>query len=62
MRESPITRDTLLINDAESGVKRRVPKLLTEFSMRQLHNDLISSPADEGVLGARHADKTLCDN
>ena len=28
VRESPIARDTLLITDAESGVKRRVPKLL----------------------------------
>ena len=28
VRESPITRDTLIITDAESRVKRRVPKLL----------------------------------
>ena len=33
VRESPISRDTLLITDVESGVKRRVPKLLLECSM-----------------------------
>ena len=43
-RESPIARDTLLITDVESGVKRRVPKLLMEGSMRQLHNEIIDSP------------------
>ena len=39
LRESPIARDTLLITDAESGVKMRVPKLLLECSMRQSHNE-----------------------
>ena len=56
LRQSPITRDTLLISDADSKVKRRVPKLLLECSMRQLHNDLISSLDDRGLLGARHAE------
>ena len=56
VRESPIARDTLPITDAESGVKRRVTKLLLEYSMRQLHNDLIAPPDDGGLLGARHAD------
>ena len=54
--ESPIGRDTLLITDAESGVKRRVPKLLLECSMLQLHNEHIASPDDVGLLGTRHAD------
>ena len=54
--ESPITCDTLLIADAESGVKRRVTKLLLECSMRQLHNEVIASPDDVGLLGSRHAD------
>ena len=40
--DSPIAHDTLLITDAESGVKRRVPKLLLECSMRQLQNELIA--------------------
>ena len=31
VREYPISRDTLLITDAESGVKRRVAKILLEF-------------------------------
>ena len=55
--ESPIERDTLLITDAESGVKRRVLNLLLEFSMQQFHNEIIASPDDGGLLGARHADK-----
>ena len=54
-RQSPITRDTLLIADADTKVKRRVPKLLFECSMRQLHNELIASPDDGGLLGSRHA-------
>ena len=36
VRQSPITRDTLLIADADTKEKRRVPKPLLEFSMRQL--------------------------
>ena len=56
MRQSPITRDTLLIADADTKVKRRVPKPLLECSMRQLHNELIASPDDGGLLGARHAE------
>ena len=42
VRQYPITRDTLLIADADNKVKHRVPKLLLERSMRQLHNDLIA--------------------
>ena len=56
VRESSIPRDTLLITDAEFRVKLRVPQLLLECSMRQLHNELITSPGDGGLLGARHAD------
>ena len=44
--QSPITHDTLLIPDSDSKVKRRVPKLLLECSMRQLHNELITSPQE----------------
>ena len=54
MRQSPITRDTLLIADADSKVKLRVPKLLLECSMQQFHNELIASPDDGGLIGARH--------
>ena len=56
VRQSPITRDTLLIADADSKVKLRVPKLLLEYSMRHLHNELIDSPDDGGLVGARHAE------
>ena len=54
VRESPISRDALLIIDAEFGVKRRVPKLLLECSMQQFHNDLIASPDDGCLFGAKH--------
>ena len=56
MHEYPIARDTLLITDTESGVKRRVLKLLLECYMQQLHNDLIASPDDGDFLGSRNAD------
>ena len=56
VREYPIACDTLLIIDVESGVKRRVPKLLLECSMRQLHNEIIASPDDGSLLGSRYAD------
>eukprot|EP00978_Attheya_sp_CCMP212_P017892 scaffold48234_cov60-Attheya_sp.AAC.6 len=54
VRQSPISRDTLIIKDAETGVKRSVPKLLLECSVRQLHNELIVPPDQGGLLGARH--------
>ena len=53
--QSSITRVNLLIADADFKVKHRVPKLLLECYMRQLHNELIASPDDGGLLGARHA-------
>ena len=55
VHEFPIARDILLITDAEYGVKRRVPKLLLECSMSQLHNDIISSPDDGSLLVSIHA-------
>ena len=55
VRQSPITRDTLLITDADTKVKRRVPKRLLECSMQQLYNELIDSPDDGGLVGARHS-------
>ena len=54
VRESPIASDTLLITDVETRVKQRVLKFLLECSMRRLHNDLITSPYDGGLLGTRH--------
>ena len=33
-----------------------MPKLLLECSMWQLHNELIASPDDGGLVGARHAE------
>jgi hypothetical protein len=52
--QSPIVNDTLLIRNTETGDKQRVPKLLLECSMRQLHNELLAPPNDGGlVAGAR---------
>ena len=55
VRQSPITPDTSLIADVDTKVKHRVPKLLLECYMQQLHNELIASPDDGGLVGARHA-------
>ena len=44
--ESTIACETLLITDAESGVKQRATKTLLECSMRQFHNEIIASPDD----------------
>ena len=68
MRQYPITHDTLLIVDADTKVKCRAPKLSMECSMWKLHNEIIASPDDGGLLGARHAktndviisDRMLC--
>ena len=40
---------------ADTKVKRRAPKHLLECSMRKLQNELIASPDDVGLVGARHA-------
>ena len=52
-----VAHDYLPITDAESVVKRRLPKLLLECSMQQFHNELIASPDDVGLLRSRHARK-----
>jgi hypothetical protein len=49
---SPITNDTLLIGDRNTGVTTRVPKLLIEISIRELHNDLLESPESGGLAEA----------
>ena len=49
VREYPIVRDTLLIDEHGNSVWTRVPKLLLECSVRKLYNELIS-PALEGGL------------
>ena len=55
--ESPIARDALLIIDEEYIVKQRFPRLLLECSMQLLHNELINSPDDGGLLGYINADR-----
>ena len=51
-----ISRNTLLITDAEYGVKQIVPKFLLECSMQKFHNDFIASQDYGGILGSRHTD------
>ena len=46
VRVSPIANDTLLIN----GV--RVPKLLREAPIREMHNNMIKDSTDGGLPGA----------
>ena len=42
---SPIYKDTLLLKDSSNpDSKFRVPKLLRQVYMRELHNDLLSHP------------------
>ncbi len=54
VRESPIARDSLLIDEDGEGIKTRVPKLLLECSVRELHNELISAVAEGGLEEARN--------
>jgi hypothetical protein len=54
--QSPITSDTLLLPDRETGLTICVPKLLLEISIRELHNDLIAPPKSGGLAEARDAE------
>jgi len=54
--QSPITNDTLLIDYRNTGVTTRVPKLLIEISIRDLHNDLLELPESGGLAEARDAE------
>jgi hypothetical protein len=49
---SPISNDTLLVKNKETGKKERVGKLLREISIRELHNDLIRKGTEGGGLVA----------
>ena len=57
LREFPIALDTLLITDVEYRVKSRESNLLLECYMQHYHNELIDSPDNGGLLGARHTNK-----
>ena len=46
--ESPITNETLLIHNLVTGQKERVSKLLLQISIRELHNNDMLLPPDEG--------------
>ena len=49
---SPISKDTLLVRNPETGLKERVGKLLLEIPVRELHNDLIDDKT--GLKEARN--------
>jgi hypothetical protein len=49
---SPISKDTLLVRNPDTGVKERVGKLLLEISVRELHNDLLDDK--KGLKEARN--------
>ena len=46
LRQYPVTWYTLLINNFKNGLKKHVLKILFEYFMQQLHNEL----PDKGVL------------
>ena len=48
---SPIANETLLVKDRDTGKKERVGKLLLEITIRELHNDLIELPIEQGGAG-----------
>jgi hypothetical protein len=53
---SPICNETILAKEPGSNEKRRVPKLLLEVPVRELHN-LLVAPLDQGGLSqSRDAD------
>ena len=54
VRESPIVRDTLLIDKHGNFVWTRVTKLLLECYVRKLHNELISPASERGLEEAKY--------
>jgi hypothetical protein len=56
VRPSPITQDTLLVNNPSTGLKEQRGKLLLEIPVRELHNDMLL-PISEGCFaGVRDMD------
>jgi hypothetical protein len=51
--ESPISNDILLKLNPVTGIKERVPKLLLQIPVRELHNDLVKPIEEGGLLKAR---------
>jgi len=51
--ESPIANDALLKLNLVTGEKERVPKLLLQIPVRELHNDLLKPVEEGGLLEAR---------
>jgi hypothetical protein len=51
--KSPISNDVLLKLNPVIGIKDRVPKLLLQIPVRELHNDLLKPIEEGGLLEAR---------
>ena len=54
--ESPISNDALLKLNPVTGKKERVPKLLLQIPVRELHNDLLKPVEEGGLAEARDDD------
>ena len=53
---SPIYNETILVNNPVSNEKQRVPKLLLEIPVRELHNLLVAPLAQGGLSQSRDTD------
>lgn len=52
--ESPMVNDTILVRDKNNPkLKVRMPKLLLQILIQELHNNLISTNPSIGMKGAR---------
>jgi hypothetical protein len=51
--EWPISNDVLLKLDPVTGIKERVPQLLLQIPVRELHNDLLKPIEEGGLLEVR---------
>jgi hypothetical protein len=52
---SPIYNETILVTTPENSEKIRVPKLLIEIPIRELHCNLVEAPEKGGLLESRDA-------
>jgi hypothetical protein len=59
VQPSPITRDTLLVENPSTGLKERRGKLLLEIPVCELHNDMLQPLNKGGFAGIRDADGNI---
>ena len=56
---SPISKDTILVQDVTGKKNQRVGKYLIQISIRELHNDLIKSKNEEYLSEVWNGNKIL---